>query len=174
MKYQVVMALFLLSGFGVMGETIENMASSPETIAKWQNGKTVFTLLPGEGPDNSVAVRVASDNAKLQQFALYRFNRSDVIGKNIVVTCDVKGENIAKPEKFYMGIKFQLMTIAIDGNVSYFEQLPANYRFGSFDWKGARVTAKIPDKTKDVYLIIGLQNAIGAVYYANITCKVED
>lgn len=174
MKNKIIMAGLLLASFIAKGETIENMASSPEAIEKWNNGKTVFTLLPGGGPDNSAAVRISSDKATLQQLANYCFRGSSLGGKKITVTCDVKAEDIAKPEKAYMGVKFQLMTIAADGKVNYYEQLPPNYRFGDYGWKGAKVMAKIPDDAQKVFLVIGLHNTVGSVFYANITCKIED
>lgn len=174
MNCKFIMAILLLVSFCTLGETIGNMASSPETIAKWQSGEAMFTLLTGGGPGNAAAVRITSDNIKLLQLARYRFDTTSVIGKNITVTCEIKAENIAKPEQSYMGVKLQLMIISNDGKVSYFEQLPPDYRFGSFNWKGAKVTAKIPDNTQNVYLVLGLQNAVGSVFYANITCNIED
>lgn len=164
----------ILASFCAFGETIDNMVSSPEAIAKWLNGKTMFKMLPGKGPENTVAVRISSDNAKLQRLAVYRFDKSSVIGKTVTVTCDIKAENIEKPKKTYLGVKFQLVVVTMDGKARYFEQLPANYRSGSYNWKGAKLTVKIPDNAKMVQLRVGLQSAVGTVLFANITCNIED
>jgi len=173
MKILVTLALLAL-WICVQGETVNGLVSSPSEIAKWKGGKNIFTILPTEGPEQSPAVGITNSDPKEDKLAFYYFEAADVVGKTVTVTCEIKANEVVRQDKNYQGVKFQLLTISTDGKVTYVEQLTGSFRTGTYNWKGAKLTAKIPVDAKQVRLQIGLQGASGSVFFANMDCKIED
>lgn len=94
-----------------------------------------------------------------------------VRGKTIVLSAKVKGENISKPDKSYLGIKMMLVITGADGKINY----PDTARItGSFDWRELKTVATVPPDAKSVTIQIGLQNSTGSIFFSDLELEEQD
>lgn len=161
----------LLGAFAVAADDIcENPIKTPEALKAWRNA-SAMTFLPDGGPENASAVKITATDAAKPVMASLPVAIDKVRGKTVVLSAKVKGENISKPEKPYLGIKMMLVITGADGKINY----PDTARVtGSFDWRELKTMATIPPDAKSVIIQIGLQNSTGSVYFSDLELEERD
>jgi len=92
-------------------------------------------------------------------------------GKTLRFTVKMRADNVVRQQDSgILGTKFLIM-MPQDGKM----QWPGvNSEVGSFDWREFSFTQTIPFGTKNVVLLLGLQNAKGTVWFKNLTVEVID
>lgn len=161
----------LLGAFAVAADDIgENLIKTPEALKAWRNA-AAMTFLPDGGPENASAVKITATDAAKPVMASLPVAIDKVRGKTVILSAKVKGENISKPEKPYLGIKMMLVITGADGKMNY----PDTARItGNFDWRELKTVATIPPDAKSVMIQIGLQNSTGSVYFSDLDLEEQD
>lgn len=162
----------LLGAFAVAADDIcDNLIKTPEALKAWHNA-SAMTFLPDGGPEKDAsAVMITATDAAKPVMASFAVAIDKVRGKTVVLSAKVKGENISKPEKPYLGIKMMLVVTGADGKVNY----PDTARVtGSFDWRELKTVATIPPDAKSVMIQIGLQNSTGSVCFSDLGLEEQD
>jgi len=86
-------------------------------------------------------------------------------GKEIILKCRIKAENVSKPEKSYNGIKFMLNY----KTPSCGEQWPGiGNEWGSCDWKNVSRRIALPDDISKATIVLGLQDSTGTVMFDDL------
>ena len=165
--------LMLFGGTALFaGDNVEeNMASTPELLKRW--GSSQFaTLLPTGGPKGKPAIRIASGASDANRQIQYKLDLDKVRGKVIELSADVKAENVSQPPKHYLGVKMMIVITKADGTRQYVDITTG--KSGSYEWRECKVKAAIPTNAKEVAISLGLQSAMGAVYFSDIDVEIDD
>lgn len=92
-------------------------------------------------------------------------------GKTLRFTVKMRAQDVVRQQDSgILGTKFLIM-MPQDGKM----QWPGvNAEAGSFDWRDFSFTQTIPFGTKNIVLLLGLQNAKGTVWFKDLTVEVID
>ena len=168
----VAFGAVLLGAFAVTaGDFGDNLIEKADSLKAWRNA-SLMTFLPDGGPEKGEsAVKITATDVAKPAMALFSVPIDKVRGKTVVLSAKVKGENISKPDKSYLGIKMMLVITGADGKINY----PDTTRVtGSFDWRELKTVATIPPDAKSVIIQIGLQNSTGSVYFSDLELEERD
>ncbi len=168
----VAFGVVLLGAFVVAaGDLCDDLIDKADSLKAWRNA-SVMTFLPDGGPEKGEsAVKITAADATKPAMALFPVPIDKVRGKTIILSAKVKGENISKPDKPYLGIKMMLVITGADGKINY----PDTARItGSFDWRELKTMATIPPDAKSVMIQIGLQNSTGSIYFSDLELEEQD
>jgi hypothetical protein len=83
--------------------------------------------------------------------------------------CLAKADNVSKPSKSYLGVKYMLYTTSPTSGPQWVNQSNV---FGTFDWKELSFVAMIPKDVDKAYLQLGLQDCTGTVYFDDLQASV--
>lgn len=73
--------------------------------------------------------------------AFFKVDIDKVRGKTVKLSAKVKGENISKPDKPYLGIKMMMTVTMADGRIDY----PDTTRLtGDFGWRELKTVTTVP------------------------------
>ncbi len=140
-------------------EDFENAASVAE---RWKDG--TYTL---EKSDRGTVMRVmtqAGDN-KLT----YTLDAEKYKGRKIVITAQVKAENVSAKPKSYNGIKVLLYWQTADKK----DWPQATIGTESFDWQRVQFIVNVPHETMKASLMLGLESVTGTVWFDDLSVRVE-
>lgn len=104
-------------------------------------------------------------------FATYKLDLTRYKGKFINFSAKVKAEQVSRPSKSYLGIKF--MFVYQTGNKTLYPD-GGNGSFGTFDWRLFNMSFRIPDDIRSGSLCLGLQDCCGTVYFKDILIEIYD
>lgn len=103
--------------------------------------------------------------------AFFKVDIDKVRGKTVKLSAKVKGENISKPDKPYLGIKMMMTVTMADGRIDY----PDTTRLtGDFGWRELKTVTTVPPDAKSVTIQIGLQGSTGTIYFSDLELDEED
>ena len=127
-----VLGAMLFGAFAVSADDIyDNMIDTEAALKQWSNA-AAMTFLPNGGPESDEsAVRITATDAAKPVMAFFKVDIDKVRGKTVKLSAKVKGENISKPDKPYLGIKMMMTVTMADGRIDY----PDTTRLtGDFGW----------------------------------------
>lgn len=84
----------------------------------------------------------------------------------------VRGENVSKPEKPYLGVKAMIYYKAASGDRQWIEHKPK--KDGTFGWEEVVTQADIPADAEDVSFQVGLQESSGTVWFDDIKAEIVE
>ncbi len=167
-----VCGAMLLGSFTVVADDIyDDLLDTADSLKVWKNA-AVMTFLPNGGEErDDNAVKITATDATQSALASFVVDIDKVRGKTIELSAKVKGEDISKPPKPYLGLKMMLIVVEADGKTRY----PDTTRLtGSFGWRKLKTRTVIPADAKSVTIQIGLQNSTGTVYFSDLELDDED
>lgn len=91
-------------------------------------------------------------------------------GKQLAFSIRVKADNVSKPPQPWNGVKFMLYYIDGENQKRW---LHPNNVYGTFDWREISFIAPIPSDANQGTLMLGLQDASGAVEFDLNSLRVE-
>ena len=156
-----VLGAMLFGAFAVSADDIyDNMIDTEAALKQWSNA-AAMTFLPNGGPESDEsAVRITATDAAKPVMAFFKVD----IDK-------VKGKNISKPDKPYLGIKMMMTVTMADGRIDY----PDTTRLtGDFGWRELKTVTTVPPDAKSVTIQIGLQGSTGTIYFSDLELDEED
>ncbi len=140
----------------------EENFSSPDALAKWKNN-SLCTLLEKGGPNGLNAVKFTSEKPVDRMMTL-AIDPQKIKGL-VQLEAMVKGENIERAEKGYLGTKMMLSYTDSKEMTRYPEP---ERQLGTYDWKKVKLIVSLPADTKAINLSIGIQSGTGTYYVADI------
>ena len=122
-----------------------------------------------EGPDGKwcLAIEVAGAKPGTNMVSL-PVDLMPYRGMALHFECRAKAEGVTKPAAAYNGVKFMLHYKASGGEYWHNQ----NNVFGTFDWKTIGFSSPIPEDAGAGELCLGLQDAAGKAWFAEITVTV--
>lgn len=119
--------------------------------------------------DRSWALHVAiPSNAPGHRTVRFAIPADRVRGKRVKVSANVKAKGVSQPPNPWNGVKCMLQIVS-PGQTQWPQQ---NMPGGDIDWRRASYLAAIPDDVQQVFLILGLENVSGDVWFDDVT--IED
>lgn len=94
--------------------------------------------------------------------------KNGMAGKMIYGEAYLENENVKKPTKSYLGIKFMLPYNSPSQGRSYPEFLTPKQKYGTAPWRKLGSMIQIPSDVRLGHLTLGLQNTTGKVSFKNI------
>ena len=167
-----VLGAMLFGAFAVSADDIyDNMIDTEAALKQWSNA-AAMTFLPNGGPESDEsAVRITATDAAKPVMAFFKVDIDKVRGKTVKLSAKVKGENISKPDKPYLGIKMMMIVTMADGKIDY----PDTTRLtGDFGWRELKTVTTVPPDAKSVTIQIGLQGSTGTIYFSDLELDEED
>ena len=83
--------------------------------------------------------------------------------------CSAKADGVSKPAQVYNGVKFMLHYVSPSHGPFWQNQ---NNVFGTFDWKRLGFTAGVPADVGEAWLVLGLQESHGEVWFDDLKVTV--
>jgi hypothetical protein len=162
--------LALISGAGLAAPLpsqiiYQNHFESPASTEGWQ-GK----WSEGEGFNSarSALFQQAADRTNQSVIARLALPLEQVRGTVLRVSAQVKAEGVTAKPNPWNGIKLMLAIESPSGN-----QWPqASVETGTFDWRRAAMTARIPTNATAVWLTLGMERVAGKVWFDEVTVTV--
>lgn len=167
-----VLGAMLFGAFAVSADDIyDNMIDTEAALKQWSNA-AAMTFLPNGGRR---ATRARSESLRpmrpSRSWLSSRMDIDKVRGKTVKLSAKVKGENISKPDKPYLGIKMMMTVTMADGRIDY----PDTTRLtGDFGWRELKTVTTVPPDAKSVTIQIGLQGSTGTIYFSDLELDEED
>ena len=150
----------------------QQAAAAGETVSVMPDG-----WQPAQGPgltmertpDRGWALHVSIPSGSPQQRNIrFAIPAERVRGKRLRVSANIKAKGVSEPPRPWNGIKCMLQIVA-SGETQWPQQ---NLPGGDFDWRRAMFLAAIPADVQQVFLILGLENVSGDVWFDDVT--IED
>lgn len=129
--------------------------SSVQLDTGYQDSRALSVDRPASEGVGSRSVRAALPLDKLR-------------GARLKIEAMVRAENVVEPPQPWNGIKCMLHVVSPEGN----QWLQQNSVFGSFDWKPVRFLADVPQDATAAWLILGLEQTTGRVWFDNVKVTV--
>ena len=170
-KFLTFAAAALAFGALSAGEVLfeETFADAESTAKNWgQAGVAAFTA---DGFENG-GLKIANDNPKGARLLPIKIDAAKVRGKKLKVTSMVRGENVSKPGKPYLGVKAMIYYKAASGDRQWIEHKPK--KDGTFGWEEVVTQADIPADAEDVSFQVGLQESSGTVWFDDIKADIVE
>lgn len=129
--------------------------NQPASLARWSKP-------PGmehrnkDGVDNSGCIAFVSKERQSGLMTL-KLDPAVVAGRSLAVEAMMKGQNISKPDKAYLGPKLMIHLKNPYGE-SWLDQTK---KYGSYDWEKLSVFVRVPHDAELVELCLGLQGSTG-------------
>ncbi|MDD3153689.1 MAG: cellulase family glycosylhydrolase [Victivallaceae bacterium] len=137
-----------------------------KSFAQWPAAKKHFD--PSEG--GSLSFQEAKPSLKGTLISL-PLPEEKVNGKRIQVSCEIRGREISKPMRTYLGPK--IMLVCPMPEQTYYWDFTR--RYGSFDWSPATLSIFVPADAKKPALALGLQGSSGLFQIRNLKIEtIED
>ncbi len=83
--------------------------------------------------------------------------------------CLAKAEGVTKPSHTYNGVKFMFHGVSPTTGPFWHNE---NGAFGTLDWRELQFTTSVPDDVTDAWLLLGLQDSSGKVWFDRIRITV--
>jgi hypothetical protein len=124
-------------------------------------------------PDGADALRIkASDLIKQKKTVLEIWLPVEkLVGKKVICSVKVKGENISPVKVHYLGGKFMLMIKRSNNKTDWPD---ASIGTGTFDWKEVNFSTNIPFDASGCLLVLGLQGVTGTIYFRDLKVEAVD
>lgn len=90
-------------------------------------------------------------------------------GMKLLFQCRIKAENVTRPLKSYLGIKYMLEYHSSTGD---HYQNPENI-YGTFNWKTLSFTFVVPSDVQQSNIFLGIQGSIGTVWFDSVSVVVN-
>ena len=101
--------------------------------------------------------------------ATAKIDLSPYRGKEIIISCRVKAEDVSKPKEPYNGVKMMLHYKTQSGG----EEWPGiGGQWGSFDWKILTRSITLPEDVGEADIVLGLQDSTGTVMFDDFSIKL--
>jgi len=85
-------------------------------------------------------------------------------GRGIILEAMIKGENLTKPEKSYLGPKMMLHLKTPTGDVWQDQRK----EYGTYDWKKFTTFLRVPNNAEKINLCLGLQGCSGTLRISDV------
>lgn len=124
-----------------------------------------------EGPksEGSLRIDVPPQGASGTFLATVPVNLETLRGREILLSYEVRAENVSQPDKDYNGIKCQLhWTSAVEGPRWFNVSQP----IGTFGWKHSELIVRVAPDAAEGVLQVGLQGCSGTMWIANVTLTI--
>ncbi len=138
----------------------EQEAWSRSPNAAWEQGYEGTT---------SLAVTVDTDQVDAANMIHLPLDLRPYRGCRLLLECVARAENVTKPTKKYLGVKFMLHYES--QSAGPFWQNPSGV-FGTFDWRPLKFTAMITPDASNGQLLLGLQGCSGKVWFDQVKITV--
>ena len=153
---RTVFAIVCALALSAFAQNTTTFSANEAEYKEWKGLTSDVSFLPNGGPDGKPAIKIESGKERI----VYRFISAEPYrGKWVVFSSKVKAENVEKPEKSYCGVKLLVKPGSREGAIT---------RFGTYDWKENATVTFIPENTKRLQLVLGLQETKGTVYYSDL------
>ena len=120
-------------------------------------GTCLKVTVSPEAAEGALMIRARLDMTRLRDCVL-RFE------------CLAKAEGVSKPPHSYNGVKFMFHYVSPSQGPFWRNQ---DNVFGTFDWKRLGFTASVPSDVGEAWLILGLQESHGEVWFDDLKVTVE-
>ena len=120
-------------------------------------------------PTAGSVAQFRSTNAADVVTSITRLPRQDLAGCVLHCAARVKAEGVSAKPQEWNGIKFMLI-IEAGGEKSYPQ---ASLEVGSFDWREAVFTAKVPPHATNILIVLGLERVNGEVRFDEVLITVS-
>ncbi len=121
----------------------------------------------GEGTStiDNATLRV---EAKTSHVVRYKLPLDRIRGKKLTLSADVRAVNVAKPPRPWNGVKVMVHSVSPSGPRW---DAPSELH-GSFDTKRVSAIASVPTDVTEAWIVLGLEEAGGTVWFDNVRAKV--
>ena len=163
MKRFVLLFVALLSAMSFADERVVFECDFDEAVVPGSNeGK----LVVGFEGSQSLFIERVDRGSESRRFTIAGDSFTD---RFVTLSALVKAENVSEPPNSWNGIKVMLVLESISGSKQYPQiQLPV----GTFDWKETTQTIRIPKDVKGAWLVVGLEEVSGRVWFDNLQVTV--
>jgi len=155
-----------VSGFAGGMKMVDADKLRPENASQWQ-------LVPGAvwGDPGVLTVEVPANPSTIHHKATMPIDFSELRGRLLLFTVQVKAEDVSKPPHKWNGIKFMIDYDSPSIGKNYHHPVD---QFGSFDWKELTFCATIPEDTRNGTLSLGLEDCYGRVSFRDLKIYAFD
>ncbi len=129
-----------------------------------------LTWVP-EGPGGTPALRidVPAGNATGSHLFNVPVDIAALRGREILLSYDVRAQDVSKPQLDYNGIKCQLHYVSAAEGPKWFNE---GQLTGTFPWRHSRMFVRVEDDASAGELQLGLQEVSGTAWLANVTLTI--
>ncbi len=164
----VCISLLLPCAGGLSAESII-LRNGFETVAQ-QGG---FSKIPGASwvkRKGGSYLRVSVDNRRTHGMVQAVVDLTPYRGKEVILKCRIKAQDVSKPKAAYNGIKLMLhYETPLAG-----KQWPGlNNLWGTFDWKTVNRRVTLPKDIGEAVVVLGLQDSRGTVFFDDLEIKLS-
>lgn len=162
MNHQVAWALVLVLWVAARAAVpvfYQNDFEGPEPLNGWGGAGRLAVGHQGQGmivqiPAGKPATATASLTLPVEKMR----------GCTVNAWADVRAQDVTLPPRPWNGVKFMLVVESPSG-----KDWPAeNFEGGSFDWRRAAFSTRIPADATRVQLVLGLEQVTGTVWFDNV------
>ena len=142
---------------------------SADARARWSSQSCAsWVELPGRG----TCLKVVVPNTELANSGNMTELPIDVSAYGncqLLFTCQAKAENVSKPSKSYLGVKYMFNCNSKSDGQQWVNE---NDVHGTFDWKQLRFKVSIPGDVEQAKIVLGMQESHGTIYFDDIVITV--
>ena len=135
--------------------------NNPNQLIEWSTIPTAQWVQQGVGSTTCLFVNGVGMVHSTIHLSQYR-------GMKLQFRCKTKAENVTKPAKINLGVKYMLHYKSETGETWRNE----DNVYGTFDWKELSFIINIPYDATDGDLNLGLQGSTGKVWFDSLSVKV--
>jgi len=125
-----------------------------------------------EGPQNEPCLRidVFPKDASAPHLLTIPIDIQALRGHEILLSYDVRAENVSKPALDYNGIKAQLHFVSAASGPRWFNE---GLLYGTIPWRHSELIIRVDDDATDGVLQLGMQECSGTAWLANVALTVR-
>ena len=140
-----------------------------EALHGWETGDgRGVRLAPGFRGSQSLRIERPAAEKPGSRVVRVALPRDKVRGTRLRVEAMARAEGVARPPHAYNGVKCMLHTVAPAGA----RRTQQDNLFGTFDWKPLRFVAEVPADATEAWLVLGLEETTGRVWFDDLKVTV--
>lgn len=139
----------------------------PATLPTRWSGTPLVTETHGVGR----AIKVTNPNPAARVYLWSTLPAAEMAGRRVVISGQVKGDNVSTPPVSYGGVKVMLVYTDTSGATIYSNQ--AAVPQGTFDWRNFSFPLTVPQNAATVTLLIGLELSSGTAWFDELRVEAD-